>query len=208
MSIVLYHHPFSRAANVVWMLEEVGQPYELRWVDMHGGAQKTPEILALNPMGKLPILTDGDAVVTESAAIALYLGDRYAYGTLAPKADDPARAAYLRWSFFAPSVIEPGAMAKLQNWTFRDSNAGWGNFDAMLASMESALAKGPFLLGERFSMADCVFGGTVRYMLLFKMIEPRPAFTAYAERLAARAAFLRAEAKNAEVRKERGLDKR
>src|SRR5262249_14362831 len=112
MAIVLYHHPFSRAANVVWMLEEVGAPYELRFVDLMKGAHKTPELLALNPMGKLPILTDGDAVVTESAAIGLYLADRYAYGRLAPKVDDPNRAAYLRWSFFAPSVVEPGAMAK------------------------------------------------------------------------------------------------
>jgi glutathione S-transferase len=73
MSIVLYHHPFSRAANVVWMLEEVGVPYELRFVDLLGGQHKQPDILALNPMGKLPILSDGAAVVSESAAIALYI---------------------------------------------------------------------------------------------------------------------------------------
>ena len=76
MSIVLYHHPFSRAAGVVWMLEEVGVPYELRFVDIMKGAQKAAELVALNPMGKLPILVDGDAVVTESAAIGLYLADR------------------------------------------------------------------------------------------------------------------------------------
>ena len=89
MSIVLYHHPFSRASNVVWMLEEVGAPYELRYVDIRAGAQKAPEILALNPMGKLPILTEGDVVVTEVAAIGLYLADRHAYGRLAPRVDDP-----------------------------------------------------------------------------------------------------------------------
>ena len=83
MSLVLYHHPFSRAANVVWMLEEIGEPYELRWVDIMAGAQKSPEVVALNPMGKIPVLTDGDAVVTESAAIAIYLADRYACGSAA-----------------------------------------------------------------------------------------------------------------------------
>src|SRR5438105_2606198 len=98
MSVVLFHHPFSRAANVVWMLEEAGVPYELRYVDIMAGAQKAPEIIALNPMGKLPILTDGDLVVTEAAAIALYLADRYAYGRLSPKVDEPARGTYLRWS--------------------------------------------------------------------------------------------------------------
>ncbi len=87
MSIVLYHHPFSRAAGVLWMLEEVGVAHELRFVDIMAGAQKAPEILALNPMGKLPILTDGKQVVTEAAAIGLYLADRYASGSLALHAD-------------------------------------------------------------------------------------------------------------------------
>ena len=91
MSIVLYHHPYSRAAGTVWALEEVGVDYGLRWVDIQSGAQKAPEIVALNPMGKLPLLTDGDQVVTEAGAIALYLADRYAYGKLAPAVDDPAR---------------------------------------------------------------------------------------------------------------------
>jgi glutathione S-transferase len=206
MSIVLYHHPFSRAANVVWMLEEVGVPYELRHVDILKGGQKAPEVLALNPMGKLPILTDGDAVVTESAAIALYLGDKYSYGTLAPRVDDPARAAYLRWSFFAPSVIEPGVMAKMANWTFKDGQAGWGSYDAMLAAMESAVTGRDFILGDKFSMADVVFGGTLRYMIGFKMMDPRPAFTAYAERLAARPALQRSEARNAALREQLGLN--
>lgn len=205
MSVVLYHHPYSRAANVVWMLEEVGIPYEIRHVDIMTGAQKAPEIVAQNPMGKLPILTDGDTVVTESAAIALYLADRYAYGRLAPKVDDPARGTYLRWSFFAPSVIEPGAMAKLAKWEFKPGQAGWGAYEDMLGAMESAVSNGPFILGAEFSMADVVFGGTLRYMLAFKMIEARPAFVAYAERLAARPALQRAEARNAEIRQAHGL---
>ena len=208
MAIVLYHHPFSRAANTIWMLEEVGVPYEVRPVDITKGGQKSPEVLALNPMGKLPTLTDGDAVVTESAAIALYLADRYAYGTLAPKVDDPARAAYLRWSFFAPSVIEPGTLAKASGWSFKETQAGWGSNDAMLAAIESAILDRQFVLGDQFSMADCIFGGTVRQMMLFKMLEPRPAFTAYAERLAARPALQRAEARNQAIREECGLNKR
>jgi glutathione S-transferase len=207
MSIVLYHHPYSRAANVVWMLEEIETAYELRHVDIMAGAQKGAELLALNPMGKLPVLVDGEAVVTESAAIGLYLADRYAYGRLAPRVDDPARGTYLRWSFFAPSVIEPGSMAKMAGWSFKDSQAGWGSYEAMLSAIESAVADREFLLGDTFSMADVVFGGTVRYMLMFKMLEPRPAITAYAERLAARPALKRADARNAAIREERGLNK-
>ncbi len=205
MSIVLYHHPYSRAANAVWMLEEASVPYALRFVDIMSGAQKAPDILALNAMGKLPILTDDQTLVTESAAIGLYLADRYAPGMLAPALDDPARAAYLRWSFFAPSVIEPGAMAKTSGWAFRPSAAGFGTYEAMLTTMDSALGRGPWLLGERFTMADVIFGGTLRYMLRFKMLEPSPAFTAYVARLDERPAYQRATVKNAAVAAEHGL---
>jgi glutathione S-transferase len=209
MALVLYHHPFTRAANAVWMLEELERPYELRYVDIMAGAHKAPEILALNPMGKLPILVDGDdAVVTESAAIALYLADRYAYGRLSPRVDDPERGTYLRWSFFAPSVIEPGAMAKISGWAFKEGQAGWGSFDAMLGAMEGAVADRQYLLGDRFSMADVVFGGTLRYMLQFKLIEPRPMLAAYAERLGARPALQRATARNSAIAEERGLNRR
>jgi glutathione S-transferase len=205
MSVVLYHHPFSRAAGTVWMLEEAGVPYELKFVDILGGGHKAADVVALNPMGKLPILKDGDTVVTENAAIGLYLADRYAPGKLAPALDDPKRGTYLRWSLFPPSVIEPGSMAKMQNWTFKEGQAGWGNYDSMIAAMESALKSGDYILGDSFSMADCIFGGTLRYMMTFKMIEPTPVFTAYAERLSARPALKRAEAKNAAVREERGI---
>jgi glutathione S-transferase len=205
MSILLYHHPFSRAAAVVWMLEEVGVPYELRFVDITKGAHKAAAIVALNPMGKLPILVDGDAIVTESAAIGLYLADRYSLGRLAPAPDDAARGTYLRWSFFAPSVIEPGTMAKAANWEFKPFQAGWGEHAAMLQAMESAVAGREFLLGDRFSMADVIFGGTLRYLLRFNMLEARPAFVAYGERLAARPALQRAEARNLAVAREQGL---
>lgn len=203
--IKLYHHPFSRAANVVWALEEVGEPYELVWTDFAKGAHKSGDVLAANPMGKIPLLVDGDAIVTEAAAIDLYLADRYALGRLAPALDDPRRGTYLRWSFFAPSVIEPGSLAKLQKWEFRASNAGWGDYEAMLVAIDSAVAGRDYLLGETFSMADVIFGGTLRYMLRFKMMTASPAVQAYVDRLATRPALQRAEAKNAAVMKEHGL---
>ena len=205
MSTVLYHHPYSRAANVVWMLEELGQPYELKFVDIMKGEQKNPDIVKLNPMGKLPVLVDGDAVVTESAAIALYLADRYSLGNLAPKTDDPARATYLRWSFFAPSVIEPAAIAKGKGYEYKASQVGWGTYESTMATMESAIAGKDFLLGKKFSMADCVFGGAVRFMLRFKMIEETPTLNAYAARLAERPAAKRADERNMAIAKEHGL---
>jgi glutathione S-transferase len=205
MSLVLYHHPYSRAAGVLWMLEELGVDYELRFVDLMAGAHKAPELLALNPMGKLPILTDGDQVVTEAAAIGLYLADRYALGRLAPTPDDPQRGTYLRWSSFAPSVIEPGATAKMNGWEAKPSQVGWGTYESMLQAVEFAIGDRQYLLGDTFSMADVIFGGTLRYMLRFKMLEPRPALMSYVERLSARPALQRADARNNAVIQERGL---
>jgi len=205
MSITLYHHPWSRASGTVWALEEVGVDYRLEFVDMPKGAHKSAELLALNPMGKLPILRDGELVVAESAAVNLYLADRYAMGRLAPAFDDPARGTYLRWALFSPSVVEPGSMAKAAGWEVKEGQAGWGNYDAMIATMESAIGERKFLLGDQFSMADVIFGGTLRFMLSFKMIEPRPVFAAYAERLGERPALQRANARNEAVRKEHGI---
>ena len=205
MALTLYYHPYSRAAGTVWALEEAGVPYDLQVVDIMKGEQKRPDVVSKNAMGKVPTLVDGDLVVSEAAAIALYLADRYASGQLAPALDDPRRGTYLRWSFFAPSVIEPAVMTKHSGWEVKDSAAGWGTYDTMLAAAEGAIGRGPFLLGEQFSMADVVFGGTLRFMIGFKQIEPSPAFTAYVGRLDARPAALRAEAKNAQMRKSLGL---
>jgi len=201
----LYHHPYSRAAGVVWTLEEVGEPYELVFVDILKGAQKTGDVVALNPMGKVPLLVDGDAVVSESAAIALYLADRYASGRLAPRLDDPRRGSYFRWTLFAPSVIEPGSMAKAGGWDYKPGQAGWGEYGAILAAIEEALRTGPFLLGEMFSIADVVFGGTLRFMTRFAGLAASPAVAAYIARLDARPALQRSDAKNNEIAKAHGL---
>lgn len=208
MTITLHHHPFSRAATIIWMLEEVGVPYQLSHVDILAGEQKKEKVVALNPMGKIPVIEDGQTVVSEVAAIGVYLADKYSYGTLAPKIDAPARGTYLRWSFFAPSVIEPGLMAKMNNWTYKSGAAGWGDYDAMIASMEAALANGDYILGKDFSMVDAIFGGTLRYMLRFNMIEKRPRFVEYTDKLSARPAAQKADKRNMEIIVERGLDKR
>jgi glutathione S-transferase len=205
VALTLYHHPFTRAATVLWMLGEVGQDAELRFLDVKKGAHKQPDILALNPMGKLPILVDDGVVVTEVAAIGMYLADRYAPGRLAPALDDPRRGTYLRWSLFAPSVIEPAAMAHAAKWEVNVVAAGFGTYAAMVDTLEAAIGDGPWLLGDDFSMADVILGGTLRYMMRFNMIEARPTFSVYAERLAQRPALKAAEARNAAIVKEHGL---
>jgi glutathione S-transferase len=205
MAITLYHHPFSRAAGTIWPLEEVGVPYELSFVDIMKGGTKQGDVAKANPMGKLPTLVDGDLVVTEAAAIGLYLADRYAYGKLSPKVDDPNRGTYLRWSFFAPSVIEPAATVHMKKWDANPYQVGWGKYEDVISTMEQALEGKDFILGKEFSMADCIFGGTIRFMTMFKMIEPKPIFGAYIERLNQRPALQRADAKNMEIMKAHDL---
>lgn len=198
----LYHHPYSRAAGVVWMLEEAGIPYELAYVDLKAGEQKTPDFLALNPMGKLPTLVDDGTVLTESAAIALYLGDR---SDLAPAIDDPQRATYYRWILFGPSVVEPACYAKNAKWEYQPGAAGWGTYEAMVSSIEHAIGEGPWLLGNRFTMADVCLGGTLRYLTRFGMLDKTAAIAAYLDRLDARPAYQRSVAVNEQSMREHGL---
>lgn len=205
MTLTLHHHPFSRAAGVVWMLEELGLPYELQYVDLMAGAQRQEPFKKLNPMGKLPTLVDDGVVVTEAAAIAVYLGDKHSLGNLAPKLDAPERATYLRWIFYSPSVIEPGCMAKAANWEYKPSSVGWGTYEAILDTISTAIGDGPWLLGETFTMADIVLGGTVRWMTMFGMLEKRPEYMAYVERLNARPASVEAQKINDRIVEERGL---
>jgi glutathione S-transferase len=205
MTITLRHHPFTRAANVVWFLEEVGVPYALEWVDLRQGEHKLPGHKALNAMGKLPVLLDGDAVVSEVAAIGMYLADRYAPGRLAPALDAADRGAYLRWCVYGPSVVEPCAMAHSSKWDYNPASAGFGTWEEMHDTLERGIGDGPWILGDTFTMADMLLGGTLRWMLQFKMVEPRPPLVAWVERLNARPASVKAAAINAAIVEERGL---
>ena len=205
MTIKLFHHPWSRAATCVWMLEEIGEPYELEYVDIRAGAHKSADHLARNRMGKLPVLFDRDATICEVAAIGIYLADRYAHGRLAPALDDPRRGAYLRWAFYAPSVIEPASMARSSNWEYQPSSAGFGTYEDMVVTLDDGLTGKSYLLGDQFTMADIIVGATVRWMLQFGMMEATPTIGAYAERLGERPALQRANAINQGIVEERGL---
>ncbi len=200
--ITLYYHPFSRAATGIWMLEEVGQPYEVRFVDLTKGEHKREELVGHNTMGKIPVLVDGDAVVSETAAIGMYLADRYAPGTLAPALDDPRRGAYYRWCVFGASVVEPSCMAETSGWEYREGSAGFGNHGSMLGTLERAVSGATWLLGEQFTMADVILGATMMYLMRFNMLEERESFKAYAERLSARPAAITANAYNTKMREE------
>jgi glutathione S-transferase len=192
--ITLYASIASRSFTVRWMLAELDLPHRVQVVDIRTGQQKAPDYLKLNPMGKVPTLTDGDAVVTETAAICLYLADRYGYGSLAPKVDAPARAGYLRWAVFSTAVLEPAYQTKTLGLSAY--HYGWGNLENALSTVRSALESGPWLLGEAFTAADVTLGAALTVGLFTQQIAPEPVLSAYNDRLGARSAYQAAVAAN------------
>jgi glutathione S-transferase len=190
--ITLYASIASRSFVAHWMLGELDLPYRVEVVDIRSGAQKSPGYMRLNPMGKVPTLTDGATVVTETAAICLYLADRYGYGHFAPKVDDPARGAYLRWAVFSTAVLEPAWQTKTAGLPAR--HHGWGDLDSALTTLRLAVEPGPWLLGEMFTAADVAAGAVLSVGLFTKQIPADPVLGAYNDRLSARPAYQAASA--------------
>jgi glutathione S-transferase len=190
----LYWAPRSRSFTALWLMEETGQPYERVLTDITTGAQRTPEYLAINPMGKVPALGDGDATLAEAAAICAYVAERYPEAKLAPPLGDSKRAKYLYWLFFSPGCIEPAIVQLATKIEMNPVAAGWGEAQRVFDVLDAALSKGPWMLGDTFSAADIVIGSGLNFAVRqFKMVQSRPAFDAYIDRCAARPAFQRAE---------------
>ena len=201
LPLIHYHAPNSRSATIRWLFEELGAPeHELKVFDLKKGDHKSPEYLAINPMGKVPAISHKGTVITEIAAIAFYLADLFPKAGLAPAIGDPARGTYLRWSVFYHACVEPAVIDHaFKRPPAPASTLPYGTYEDTVNALAGALAKGPYLLGERFSAADVVVGSGVRYLLMFKLLPDRPEFTGYAERLGARAALQRAQVKDAEL---------
>lgn len=201
LPLIHYHAPNSRSTAVRWMFEELGSPpHELRVLNFSKGDHKTPAYMAVNPMGKVPTLVHGDTVITEAAAILMYLADLFSEARLAPKIGDTARGTYLRWIVFNQAAVEPAVTdLALKRDPGSPAMMSYGTYDATIDTLTGALAKGPYILGKTFSAADVVVGSGVRWMLKFKLLPQRREFTSYAERLAARPALQRALAKEKEL---------
>ena len=199
--IKLYWSPRSRSISALWLLEETGLPYERVLTDISTGAQKAPEYLAVNPMGKVPALKHGDVVITEAAAICAYLADEFPRAKLNVPVGDPRRGVYLKWLFFGPSCIEPAMIDRSapRKEEPRRAMLGYGDFDTVMDVVAKAVSKGPYLLGDQFTAADVVIGSGLRWGMLFKLMPERPEFLAYVGRLASRPALQRSEAQDKEL---------
>jgi glutathione S-transferase len=192
--IVFYTNPMSRGRIVRWMLEEVGQPYRTELLD-YDTTMKAPAYLAINPMGKVPAITHGDAVVTEAAAICAYLADAFPDAGLAPAPGTREAAAYYRWLFFAAGPVEAAVTNKAMGFVVpaeRKMMAGYGCFDDVMNTLEQAVSQSDFVAGGRFTAADVYFGAQIGWGLQFGTIDKRPAFERYWARLADRPAAVRA----------------
>jgi len=197
--LTLYHASPSRSSIVHWMLEELGEPYKLEVLNLRAGDQRKPAYLAINPMGKVPTLKDGDVVVSEVAAICCYLADTYPKAKLAPPIGDKRRGDYLKWLFYGPSCLEPAMIDKALNRPPAPrSTAGWADYDTVVEVLRSAVGAREYLLGEQFTAADVVIGSGLRWGMLFKMFPELPEFVTYVDRLKVRPAMQRQLAKDEE----------
>lgn len=192
--LIFYTNPMSRGRIARWMLEEVGQPYRTEILGF-GTSMKSADYLALNPMGKVPAISHRGTIVTEGGAICAYLADAFPDAGLAPVPGDPARGLYYRWMFFAAGPVEAAVTNKALGFEIpagRERMAGYGCFADVMNALEFAVSQNEFIAGDAFSAADVYFGSQIGWGLMFKSIEPRPAFERYWQRIAARPAAIRA----------------
>src|ERR1700683_5540325 len=193
--LVLYTNPMSRGRIARWMLEEIGQPYKIEVLD-YASTMKAPAYLAINPMGKVPSLRHGDAVVTETAAICAYLADAFPQAGLAPPPGDRRGAPHYRWLFFAAGPIEAASSTKALGVVVppeRERMMGYGNFALVLKTLEDAVTRSPYLAGDNFTAADLYVGSQLGFGMMFGMIAHGPGFEQYWQRLSSRPACIRAK---------------
>ena len=200
MKLTLFHAPDSRSGAVRILLEELEAEHELQVLDLKQQQQREPAYLAVNPMGKVPAILHGGALVTEQPAIFIYLADMVPQAGLAPGLDDPLRGPWLRWMVFHGACFEPAVIdLAMKREPAPPSMSPYGDYDTMLATLARQLRAGPWLLGERFSAADILWGYALAWTTAFKLVPELPELTDYIARLRARPAWRRVTALDAEL---------
>jgi glutathione S-transferase len=199
-NLVFYHSPQTRSGGTRILLEELGASYEMHVLNMKAGDQRKPEYHAVNPLGKVQAIEHDGVLVTEQGAVFIYLADLFPEAGLAPAIGDPQRGPYLRWLVYYGSSFEPAVVDRAQKREpAPPSMSPYGDFDTMLETVTSAIRKGPYLLGERFSAADVLWGTALRWTTMFKIVPELPEIKAYLARVCERPAFVRATALDAEL---------
>ena len=198
--LTFFHSPNSRSAGTLTLLEELGADYELKVIDLTAGEQRQAAYLAINPMGKVPAIRHGEAIVTEQVAVYLYLADLYPEAGLAPAIGHPLRGPYLRWMAFYGSSYEPALIDRsMKRDPAPSSTSPYGDFDTMFNTLTDQLGKGPYMLGENFTAADVLWGTALRWTTMFGLVPALPVIQAYIGRVMARPAVARAAAIDAKL---------
>ena len=191
--VVFYHSPQSRSAGALFLLEELGADYEIRPLDLKKNESRSSEYLGVNPMGKVPAIVHEGALVTEQGAVYTYLADLYPEAGITPAIGDPLRGPYLRWMFFYNASFEPALIDKsMKREPAPPATSPYGDYATVMKTLQGQLGDGPYLLGERFTAVDVLWGTALRWTTMFKLVPETPAITAYIERVTSRPAAQRA----------------
>lgn len=202
--LTLFHSPNTRSTGALTLLEELGVPYRLHPLNMKAGEQREPAYLAINPMGKVPAIRYGDALVTEQVAVFIFLADLFPQARLAPALTDPLRGPYLRWMAFYGSCFEPALVDRSQQRETPRAMCPYGDYDTTISTLLGQLEKGPYLLGDTFTAADVLWGTALTWTTMFKLVEATPVVQAYIDRINARPAVARARGIDAKLAAEQG----
>lgn len=190
-ALTLYTHPMSRGRIARWMIEETGLPYDGVILDFNT-SMKSPDYLAINPMGKVPALVHGDTVITENAAICMHLADLVPHKHFAPEVGSALRGSYYRWMLFLAGPLEAYMTAKFSGHFAPGFSAGYGSDGEVLDVLEGAVSQGPHIVGDRFTTVDLYTAAFLGYYMRIKALEPRPAFERFVEIHQSRPAAIRA----------------
>lgn len=197
MPITLYHAPRSRSFNALWMLEELGQPYDIKRVEIRrGDGSGTLDSDNPHPHGKVPAIVHDGVVVHEQVAIAQYLADLYPDSGLAPRIGDRERGAFLTWLAYYCGVVEPAFMSKFMNTAVPRGTAGWVVVEEAMAHVNATLERQDYLIGPRFTVADIPYAGAFKTFWDSPLMDKTAALTGYVERCISRPAFARAAGKD------------
>lgn len=196
--LTLYHAPKSRSFRTLWLLEEIGAPFEIKRVNIRrGDGSGASDPANPHPHGKVPAIVHDGVLVFETSAIALYLTDAFPDAGLGPKIGDPIRAAYLTSLAYYSGVIEPSLTAKFLKIEHIYGTFGWAPFDDVVAHLTRTLETSTYLTGETFSAADIITGGSLPLLMGRGLIPESTTFKDYVARITARPAFARTQAKDA-----------
>jgi len=204
--LTLYHAPWSRSSAMLWLLEELGQPYEIALTDirMQGGLPESYR--AIQPNKKVPAIDHDGTIVTERAAISIYLCEQFPQAGLAPAVGDPDRAAYLTWLVYADSVFDPVLAAKAHGTDYMGSGYSYGSFAEMTAHLDRTLSARPYIAGDRFTAADVQIASGIHYGIqVLKILPETSPLTTYLARVFARPAYKTSSGKDFDMAKAAGM---